>query len=267
MEDLILQSVRELRRNHPGVGCAKLYFLLCQRFGRELMPGRDAFYTILRSHGLMLKRRRTHRTTFSNHPLRKFSNIAKGFVPTSPNELWVSDITYIQTKENVFYLSLVTDAYSRKILGWKLSDSLASCHTLEALNMALESVDPQINLSCLIHHSDRGTQYCSYAYVNRLQEKEIRISMTQSSDPLDNAIAERVNGILKQEWLYRMELKGKDQAVAELERIIRYYNQERPHLSLQRLTPEAAHSKQGKLKKCWKLPETKEKSSLYLESP
>ena len=217
------------------------------------MPGRDAFIEILRKNGLMvhIRRRRRYKTTDSNHHYRKYPNLIKDVVPHRPNEIWVSDITYIETEEGVCYLSLITDAYSHKIVGWSLGPTLETIYPLEALKMALTSIDEE-TAHRLIHHSDRGCQYCSDAYVSELKSHGISISMTQSGDPLENAIAERANGILKSEWLYKMTIPTRDLCKVELTRIIGFYNSQRPHMSIGWQTPEQAHTQYGEQQRCWK---------------
>ena len=168
------------------------------------MPGRDSFLNMLRRHGLMQKLRRSRSTTNSNHRYHKWKNLIKGFKPTAANQLWQSDITYIDLAGGCCYLHLVTDAYSKKIVGWCLAESLAAVFTLKALRMAIEQAGGG-NLSGLIHHSDRGIQYCCDLYVEELQKYSIQISMTEDYKPTDNALAERVNGIIKSESVYRQE--------------------------------------------------------------
>ena len=217
------------------------------------MPGRDAFIEILRKNGLMvhIRRRRRYKTTDSNHHYRKYPNLIKDVVPHRPNEIWVSDITYIETEEGVCYLSLITDAYSHKIVGWAVGPTLETTYPLEALRMALATIDDE-TAHRIIHHSDRGCQYCSDAYVAELKKHGISISMTQSGDPLENAIAERANGILKNEWLYKMTIPSREICTVELARIIDFYNTQRPHMSIGWQTPEQAHSQCGEQQRCWK---------------
>lgn len=214
--------------------------------------GRDAFFGFLRRKGLMLKPAKGKRTTNSNHMFRKYKNLIIGFIPTAPNQLWVSDITYIRTLMGFCYLHLVTDAYSHKIVGWVLSSTLEACHTVAALKQAIDQAQEE-DLSGLIHHSDRGIQYCCPAYVDVLQEYKIRISMTQDSNPTDNAIAERVNGILKQEWIYQMPVPAHiEEARSKIAQVIEFYNTQRPHASNDMMTPQKAHQTKGELKKRWK---------------
>lgn len=256
LEPLIVEKAREYRKSNPGLGCAKLYIIIKKTFEETgCMPGRDAFTELLRRNGLMvqIKRRRHYKTTDSGHHYHKYDNLIKGIIPLRPNEIWVSDITYVETEEGVCYLSLITDAYSHKIVGWALGPTLETIYPLEALDMALSCVAPE-TAAGLIHHSDRGCQYCSGDYVSRLKQYGISISMTQSGDPLENAIAERANGILKTEWLYKMNILTRESCRAELERIISFYNAERPHMSIGMQTPDAVHSQSGPQKQCWRNP-------------
>ena len=254
IEPLIVEKARDYRKDNPGLGCVKLYIIISTLFKETgCMPGRDAFIEILRRNGLMvhIRRRRRYKTTDSNHHYRKYPNLIKDIVPHRPNQIWVSDITYIETEEGVCYLSLITDAYSHKILGWALGPTLETIYPLEALRMALETID-EVTAHRLIHHSDRGCQYCSDAYVSELKKHGISISMTQSGDPLENAIAERANGILKSEWLYKMRISTREECKSVLERIIGFYNNERPHMSIGWQTPNEAHAQYGEQRRCWK---------------
>ena len=256
IEPLIVEKAKEYRAKNPGLGCTKLYLIIKELFEKtNCMPGRDAFIDLLRRNGLMvqLKRRRHYRTTDSNHHYHKYNNLIKGIVPLRPNEIWVSDITYIETDEGVCYLSLITDAYSHKIVGWAVGPTLETIYPLKALQMALDTIDND-TASMLIHHSDRGCQYCSTAYVQELRNHKIMISMTQSGDPLENAIAERANGILKTEWLYKIKIPSIDVCRRELIRIVQFYNTERPHMSIGMQTPEVVHLQTGEQKRCWKNP-------------
>ena len=232
ISDLIVQ-VDELRKEHPGCGVEKMYETLKPDF-----IGRDKFIEVFMSLGYRVKKVKNYvRTTIPTH--LKYPNLIEDFTPISPNQLWVSDITYINTEEGVMYLFLITDAYSKKILGWCLSDNLKAENAVTALKMALgkyENTGGQ-----LIHHSDRGVQYCSAEYVKILQAYGIAISMTQDGNPLDNPIAERINGILKNEWLNDIEIKTKRSAKIHVTRTINIYNNIRPHLSLNMLTPQQVH--------------------------
>ena len=198
-----------------------------------------------------LKRRRRYKTTDSRHHYRKYPNLIADVVPSRPNEIWVSDITYVETDEGVCYLSLITDTYSHKIVGWAVGPTLETVYPLNALKMALATID-DVTASRLIHHSDRGCQYCSNEYVSELKKRHVNISMTQSGDPLENAIAECANGILKVEWLYKMRITTRDECRSILDRIIDFYNTQRPHMSIGMQPPEAVHMQTGEQRRCWK---------------
>lgn len=235
----------------PKLGGRKLLGLIGSDLPEELRIGRDSFFDFLRKNGLLSRKQRKRiRTTYSNHWLHKYPNLIKDFIPTGPHQLLVVDITYIITAEGFVYLSLVTDAYSRKIVGWALGDTLEACHSVIALDMAIEQLPKGITR--VFHHSDRGVQYCSNQYVKTLNKRKFRISMTESGDPRDNAIAERVNGILKDEWLNQMKFSSIREVSKQLGEIIRIYNEQRPHSSLDMMTPKEAHNQSGELKKHWK---------------
>lgn len=243
IEDVIIEEVQKIRETAPGIGSTTLYPLLLNIFGKDNMIGRDRFYTLLKERGLQLKRRRTYRTTNSWHHYRKWKNLIKEFVPTRPNELWVSDITYIKLSNGVVYLHLITDAYSRKILGWKVADSLEARHTLDAFNMAAnEAVANNVDFSQLIHHSDRGVQYCCNLYVSRLLALNIKISMTEEYKPTDNAKAERVNGIIKQLFIDGQTFTEISEVYYALARGIAFYNDIRPHSSISHEPPSRVHA-------------------------
>lgn len=247
----MLQLVEKQRTLMPKLGGRKLLELIQPRLPTELSIGRDSFFDFLRKHGLLVgKRRRRVKTTYSNHWLRKYPNLIKEFVATRANQLWVSDITYVETVIGFVYLNLITDAYSRKIVGWAIGETLEAKYTIEALRMALKQLPK--GTEGLIHHSDRGVQYCCGDYVKMLNKNHVQISMTENGDPRENAIAERVNGILKDEWLNQIKLKSLEHAMKELKRIIMIYNSYRPHASLDMKTPECAHKQSGVFKKHWK---------------
>lgn len=249
-ESIILDLVREYRRDMGRIGGRKLWYLLNQRLPG--LVGRDELFDILDRHHLKVHRRNRHvRTTWSASWLHRFPNLVSDMELTSINQVWVSDITYLDTQtEGFVYLHLVTDAYSKKILGWSLSPTLHADYTLSALQMALRS--SPCSLQGLIHHSDRGCQYCSEKYVKLLQDNQIRISMTQGGDPRDNAIAERVNGILKSEWFDNEVFHGLLDARTRVSHVINVYNSRRPHLSLNYHTPSEVHECHGKPKRVWK---------------
>lgn len=237
--DLVVSLVDKERQLQPRLGGKKLYYLLKVELG-ALGVGRDKFFDILRAnHLLIVAKRSYHITTWSHHRFRKHPNLIKEMKITAPEQVWVSDITYIGKREKPCYLSLITDAYSKKIVGFDISDSLATSGSLNALKMAQKSrIYKQRQL---IHHSDRGLQYCSDEYQYLLQKGKIKCSMTQDSDPYENAVAERINGILKQEFLIdnlHLDLSMMQQIVKE---VIDIYNNKRPHWSNHMLTPDQMH--------------------------
>ena len=235
-EHEIIHIVSEIREQAPGLGAYKLFLMLREVYSNK-MVGRDKFYNLLHKKHLMLTPQRRRHTTNSNHNYRKYKNLIKGFMPTAPNQLWVADITYIDTDDGVCYLHLITDAFTHEIIGWTVSDNLMAVNTKTALGQAIEQAG-NTDLSHLIHHSDRGSQYCCNDYIALLKSVNANISMTQDYKPTDNAIAERVNGIIKQEWIYRMKRpKDMDQAIHILKNIIYFYNNKRPHMSNMMKTP------------------------------
>lgn len=248
-EGIIVEMIEEYRKDMGRIGGRKLWKELNKRLPEGI--GRDKLFDILDKYHLKVhRRRRTVRTTWSESWLHRFPNLVKDLVLTAANQVWVSDITYIETKSGFVYLHLVTDAYSKKIMGWCLAPGLHAQHTIEALQMAIRNAG--CSLKGLIHHSDRGCQYCCEKYVKLLQDNGIEISMTQSGDPRDNAIAERVNGILKTEWLYDDHFIGMEDAYKRVAEVINIYNTRRPHLSLDYKTPEQAYTETGVQKKVWK---------------
>lgn len=216
------------------------------------VPGRDGFYSLMARYNLRLPRAKPRTTTNSNHRYRTYKNLIIGLIPLAANQLWVADITYIDCEEESCYLHLITDAYSHKIIGWCLATSLEARYTIDALQMALRDCK-QIDLSGLIHHSDRGSQYCSNAYTSILKELGIRISMTEDYNPTNNAIAERVNGIIKTEVIYREKrFLTVEQARERIGRFITFYNEKRPHMSIGYQTPNEAHGQVGQQERKWK---------------
>lgn len=197
--------------------------------------GRDKLADLLREHNLLIKKKKGPKTTNSNHRFRRYANLTEGLEITRPNQLWVCDITYIRVGQNFLYLSLITDVYSRKIIGWALRKDLTHKGPEEALKMALKQRKTRLQL---IHHSDRGIQYCCDSYIRILQKEKIEISMTQNGDPYENAIAERLHRTLKQEFLQYYTYLNYDQAKEAVARAITLYNRIRPHLSLDYLTPD-----------------------------
>jgi transposase InsO family protein len=258
--DLILDEIKNIRQRHPKIGARKLHEILApfiQGYGFKM--GRDALFDLLSAHEMLIRiRKRNIRTTCSNHWLRKYPNLIIDFTPSKPNELWVSDITYWKIGSKVFFLHLVTDAFSRKIVGYQVSETLLGSETIKALKMALRELRDSFQSHFqLILHSDRGSQYCANLYVNLLKKKQIKISMTQNGDPLENAIAERVNGIIKDEYLLNYQCDNIQEAKIKLNLVVSLYNNERPHSSIGNLTPEYVHSQypqisDEKIKRLWK---------------
>ncbi len=250
-EVFLLKQALELRKEHKHMGAEKLLLLLEPVLAEHRIKyGRDKFYTLMSEHGLLVKRRRRGpKTTNSNHLYRKYPNLIRDIELSKSGKLWVSDITYIRTEKGFVYLSLITDAYSKKIVGWCLWPDLTSEGALNALKMAISG---EKVAQGLIHHSDRGIQYCCNDYVNYLNGTNIEISMTENGDPYENAIAERVNGILKGE--YELEETYSDYfAALEAVKIAVYkYNNKRPHRSIDFMFPVDAHNCEGSLKKHWK---------------
>lgn len=254
-DELIIKEVHRIRKQHPRMGARKLYVKLEDfMLEHQIKMGRDALFDLLSIHNLLIRRRkRIIKTTQSHHWLKKYPNLIKNLTVSRPHELLVSDITYWKTKNQVLYIHLVTDAYSRKIVGYCLSQTLEAHHSIQALKMALSALGGTENNLSVTHHSDRGVQYCSQKYVNLLEENNIQISMTENGDPLENALAERVNGILKEEYLYNYIVENFNEAKELLEAIIKLYNNERPHMSIGYITPEKVHSKELEKGNCkWK---------------
>ncbi len=250
-EDVILQEVINIRKDLPRLGTRKLHYVIQNKLiSHQISFGRDYLFDLLSEHKLLIRqRKRKAITTDSRHWMRKYSNLVKGLAITRPEQVWVSDITYIRLTNQWGYLSLITDAYSRKIMGYSFRQDLAAEGCIEALKMALNN---RLYNESIIHHSDRGSQYCSHNYVDLLLKNNIGISMTENGDPYENALAERVNGIIKTEFnLYSSSL-GFDQTGYQVSKSIKSYNELRPHASCDYLTPNQAHLKSDKLNKRWK---------------
>ena len=225
----IVDAVRVIREQDPGIGYYKLWLMMNRMFLCGWVPGRDSFLRLLRDFHLMQKRPKPRCTTNSNHRYRRYKNLIRGFVPTRPNQLWVSDITYIDLVDDCCYLHLVTDAYSHKVVGWCLSETLEAEYTLQALRMAISQA------------------------TDELKKYGVKISMTEDYKPTDNAIAERVNGILKTEVIYReRRFKTYQDALDRISGFILFYNDTRPHYSIGMKTPSEAHTQTGPQKVMWK---------------
>lgn len=244
-EQLVLNAVVKIRSKAKTDrwGARKLQYMIHEELECiNIKIGRDRLFDILRSNNMLVrKRKRKYFTTDSHHWLRKYDNLIINKKLVTPNQLWVSDITYVKiNKDEVAHLYLITDAYSQKIVGWHVSLDLKADSAITALKMAIK--DNKDSIQELIHHSDRGVQYCSSKYVQMLQDRKIQISMTNPGSPQENAIAERINGILKQEWLYDLKLDSLEKAQKEIKQIIKIYNTYRPHISLNNKAPNDVHS-------------------------
>ena len=250
-EDIILQEVNNIRKDLPALGTRKLHYVLQPRLAsHKISVGRDYLFDLLAEHRLLIRRRKRRIiTTDSRHWMRKYSNLIKNISVNRPEQIWVSDITYIRMVNQWGYLSLITDAYSRKIMGYSFRNDMAAEGCVEALHMALNN---RIYKEPVIHHSDRGSQYCSNQYVSILMQHNIAISMTENGDPYENALAERMNGIIKTEFnLYNSQL-GFEQTGKQISKSINAYNSLRPHASCDYMTPEETHLTSGQLNKRWK---------------
>ena len=241
---IVLAEVKRLRRQVAGLGTTKLYELM-QDFlvAHQIKLGRDKLHNLLKANDLLLTKKRSRiKTTDSDHDLEKYPNQVKELKPDGVGQLWVSDLSYIRVGIGFAYLSVLMDAYSRKIIGWSFHKTLEAKGPVAALEMALKTrTRPD---QALIHHSDRGVQYCSGAYVDRLRQAKITISMTESGDPNENALAERVFRTLKEDF----HLRGFPtfvMAETAVEQAICAYNSVRPHASLGYKTPNQAHQSRG----------------------
>lgn len=259
-EAIIIKLVKELREQMPRIGTRKLLELLSPALSSHgISIGRDKLFTLLMHQGMLVKnRRRKAVTTDSRHRYGRHPNLIRHVVLDRPEKVWVSDITYIQVGLGFSYLSLITDAYSKKIVGYYLSANLGATGPLTALKMAISK--RKSKGEALIHHSDRGLQYCCHPYVETLTHNKIFISMTEKGDPYENAIAERVNGILKVEFGLRETFMSHAEAEAQVAKAVAVYNEKRPHLSCNYLTPQQAHHSTGILEKKWKKYPSKKKS-------
>ncbi len=249
-EHLILQQIDSIRKYQPRCGGRKLFIMLQPFFNQHnIIIGRDKFFELLAKNKLLIRKtKRSVHTTNSKHHFYRYPNLVKDFTPLKAHELWVADITYIPLKNRFAYLFLITDAYSRKIVGFHVSDDMKVSSATLALRKALAQKPPE---TIVIHHSDRGIQYCSTAYVQLLQQHHAHISMTQNGDPYENAIAERVNGILKTELISRY-YDNIDIASIHIARCITIYNYKRRHCSINWQIPHEVHLQQGPQIRRWK---------------
>ena len=254
-ESLVLDLVKQKRELWKKGSGRNLHAALRTEFTRHnVKMGRDKFFDLLRDNGLLIKKKqRRTRTTFSYHHFHKYPNMIRELKIERVNQVIVTDITYLYLggTDSFAYLFLVTDLFSRKVLGFNVSDNLSSKSGVKALRMALRNMSDTNNT---IHHSDRGIQYCSHKYTKILKDNNIRISMTENSDPLENAVAERINKTLKEEFTTEKQISFTNyrQAKIMMSQFIKFYNDERPHRSLEMYTPSIAYEMNRKLKRKWK---------------
>jgi len=257
-DEFALSYILEIRRKDPGLGGVKLWRMYKRDFTGNKPMGRDRFEALIDRFGLKLKQRmRKPRTTDSTHGLPVYPNLVKDLIPTAPNQLWVSDITYIpiwlnETRYSFCYLSMVLDAYTEEIVGWAIGPTLDTEYPLRALQMALERIENTDNETLtLIHHSDRGVQYASARYVELLRKHGIRVSMTEDGNPKENPQAERINNTMKNELLKGMRFTSLAEVIESVAPAVIFYNEERPHMSIDMMTPKEAAACTGELKKHW----------------
>ena len=255
-EDFVLQYIQGIRARDHGIGGMKLWYMYRKEFGSNRPVGRDRFEDIVDRYGLKVRARvRKPKTTDSTHGLPVYPNIIKDFIPTAPNQLWVSDITYITIWLNKYtylfcYLSMILDAYTEEIVGWSVGSTLETACPIEALRKALKRIEGLEDIH-LIHHSDRGCQYASHEYVSILKRYGIRISMTESGAPKDNAQAERINNTMKNELLKGAVFHNIEEVKAAVTVAVDFYNNERPHMSIDMMTPKEAAGCSGEIAKKW----------------
>lgn len=232
LESLVIEKVKQARQDHPRMGSRPLYYLI-----KPEAMGINSFEKLLRSHRLTLEKRRSYlRTTNSNHGFRHYTNLVNGKELTSINQVWVGDITYYITIESVYYITFIEDVYSRRILGYHVSQTMHAVEIAKALQQAFDTRKGDC-LKDLIHHSDRGGQYCSDLYTGMLSSRQISISMARSC--LENSYAERINGTIKNQYLADIPIKNLQQLREQVKHAVMLYNQQRPHRSLAYSTPVA----------------------------
>lgn len=258
---IILNLVDDIRACIPRIGTRKLFHMLGPEFSAHgIKIGRDKFFDVLRSANMLVRPKKKYtQTTDSKHFMRKYTNLIKDVDFVAPNRLWVSDITYIKVGNKWNYAIFITDYYSKKVVGYNVDKTMDSAFCELALQQALSQWTNRAEQ--LIHHSDRGLQYCSNLYTNRLKSNQIAISMTESGDPRENAVAERINGIFKSDFNMDKTFANLEEAQKEIEQMVHYYNSKRPHSSLDYLTPNEAHEGSGVLRKRWKAPTSQLKNS------
>lgn len=256
LEEFAVEFILKTRMKNPGMGGRKIWHMYRVKFPPGDRLGRDRFESLMARNGLTLRKKpRRTRTTDSTHSFPLYPNLARDLIPERVNQLWVSDITYIplwigDEGHRFCYLSLITDAYSREIVGWSVGLTLDTAHPLMALSMALARLDRRQSQK-LIHHSDRGVQYACRKYTECLKGNGVLISMTESGDPKENAQAERINSTIKNELLKDKRFHSLKQALQAIEVAVDFYNNHRPHMSLDMMTPAQAAQCSGEIKKRW----------------
>ena len=241
-KELIVLLVKNERKHQPRIGVRKLHRLIEKDLAKQnISIGRDRLFDILRDESMLIEKKKTFtpKTTDARHSLPVFKNLLYRYEATGSEQIWVSDITYIRTEEGFVFAALITDAFSRKIVGAHIGDTLESIGACKALDMAIDSLSEN---SFPIHHSDRGSQYCCHEYVDKLKKRDLSISMTEENHCYENALAERVNGILKDEFYLDMTFRNKKDAYKAFWEAIHIYNDRRPHLSLDYSTPAEVHA-------------------------
>ena len=250
---MVVQFIREIRERDPGIGGTKFHAIYQSRFGCDYAYKMER---IIAKNSLNIRLpRRKPRTTDSSHGYPTYPNLVKSLIPTRKNQVWVTDITYIpiwlNEDEYVFcFLSMISDYFTKEIIGWNVGEGLEAWHSVECLLQAIETLEGEKPID-LIHHSDRGTQYVSAAYTSVLYEAGIRISMTESGDPKDNAVAERLNNTIKNELFKDIKFHSIEEVRQAMEKAVKFFNNERPHMSLDNMTPRQAASYKGKISKKW----------------
>lgn len=258
IEQFVVQFVHEVRGKDPQIGGDSLWRMYRSHFCDDYRVGRDVFRSILDERGLKLRhRRRATRTTDSRHNLPTYPNLVKNVIPTRPNQIWVSDITYIPIEDPTArlgyrfgFLTIIMDAYSKRIVGWYVAPTLEAVYSIKALKMAIGTLPDDFD-ETLFHHSDRGCQYASADYISLLTHSHITPSMTESGNPKDNAMAERINSTIKNELLYGKTFTSLQQITEAVKTAVLFYNTERPHSSIDWHTPDEAHKMKGELKRHW----------------
>lgn len=257
-ESFAVEFIHSVRKLDPGIGGRKLWYMYSKEFNGSTPFGRDRFESVINKYGLKVRLKiRKPRTTDSRHGLPLYPNLIHSFIPTSANQLWVSDITYIPiwintTDSRFCYLSLIMDAYSQEIMGYQVGSTMEAFYNIISLQKALKKCDQRrANLSGLIHHSDRGTQYASFKYTSILKQRKIAISMTESGNPKENPQAERINNTLKNELFYGRRFSTIAEVRTSVNIAVEFYNKNRPHMSIDMMTPLEASLCQGRLKKRW----------------